>query len=53
MCDTESVIARTYACCMRDAALYLLKGHALVGREDKSIIERFADLSNGGQRACN
>ena len=53
MCDMESVIARTYACCMRDAALYLLKDHALVGREDKAVIERFADLSNGRQRACD
>lgn len=38
---------------MRDAALYLLKDHALVGREDKAVIERFADLSNGRQRACD
>lgn len=53
MCDMESVIARTYAYCMRDAASCLLKDHALVGREDKAIIERFADLSNSGQRACD
>jgi hypothetical protein len=38
---------------MRDAALYLLKDLALVGRDDKARVERFADLFNGGQRACN
>lgn len=53
ICDMESVIAHTYACCMRDAAFYLLRNHALINREDKAVVEMFADLSNGGQRACD